>query len=386
MVPLLLAGQAALGQYTLQPLMPPPGGTETIAAGIDQQGRVFGTARVATGERVAAVWEDPALPPTLLGFLEGGRVSEATGGVSGLFVGTSDRLCGQPGAFFWTEAGGLMPFGPELCPSTLAVGVNGVGEALLQVGEPSSPIVWPVAGGTPRVLETWGQPALAFDISDTGEVVGASNAHPDGGGRTRAIVWRRDGSVRLLGRLDDAATGPDVAAARSSSGLVVGQARLGGVSRAAVWDASGEASDAGANLGPTVTCSLLAINAANEAVGDSSLGAIFWNAADGAVPMRDLVDASADGWDLTGAVGINDAGMIAGNGTNPQRRPRAFVLIPDGLGCQADLDGDGVLTIFDFLAFQNLFDTGDARADFDGDGVLTIFDFLAFQNAFDAGC
>ena len=57
-----------------------------------------------------------------------------------------------------------------------------------------------------------------------------------------------------------------------------------------------------------------------------------------------------------------------------------------GRSCRADLDGDGELTIFDFLAFQNLFDAGSSRADFDGDGELTIFDFLAFQNAFDAGC
>jgi len=54
--------------------------------------------------------------------------------------------------------------------------------------------------------------------------------------------------------------------------------------------------------------------------------------------------------------------------------------------CRADLDGDGELTIFDFLAFQNAFDAGDPIADFDGDGMLTIFDFLAFQNEFDAGC
>jgi hypothetical protein len=54
--------------------------------------------------------------------------------------------------------------------------------------------------------------------------------------------------------------------------------------------------------------------------------------------------------------------------------------------CRPDLDGDGELTIFDFLAFQNLFDMGDPVADFDGDGMFTIFDFLAFQNAFDAGC
>ena len=54
--------------------------------------------------------------------------------------------------------------------------------------------------------------------------------------------------------------------------------------------------------------------------------------------------------------------------------------------CTADLDGDGSLTIFDFLAFQSLFDDGDLAADFDGDGTLTIFDFLEFQTQFDAGC
>ncbi len=54
--------------------------------------------------------------------------------------------------------------------------------------------------------------------------------------------------------------------------------------------------------------------------------------------------------------------------------------------CRADLDGDGSLTLFDFLAFQNAFDMGDLVADFDGDGALTLFDFLAFQNEFAAGC
>ncbi|UYV12338.1 MAG: hypothetical protein NCW75_13685 [Phycisphaera sp.] len=54
--------------------------------------------------------------------------------------------------------------------------------------------------------------------------------------------------------------------------------------------------------------------------------------------------------------------------------------------CVADCDGDGSLTLFDFLCFQNLFDAGDLAADLDGDGILTLFDFLAFQNAFDAGC
>ncbi|UYV13620.1 MAG: hypothetical protein NCW75_04885 [Phycisphaera sp.] len=54
--------------------------------------------------------------------------------------------------------------------------------------------------------------------------------------------------------------------------------------------------------------------------------------------------------------------------------------------CYADLDGDGALTLFDFLAFQNLFATGDPVADCDSDGALTLFDFLCFQNEFAVGC
>ena len=38
------------------------------------------------------------------------------------------------------------------------------------------------------------------------------------------------------------------------------------------------------------------------------------------------------------------------------------------------------------LAGEPWFAAGDLRADFDGDGALTFFDFLAFQNEFAAGC
>ena len=77
-------------------------------------------------------------------------------------------------------------------------------------------------------------------------------------------------------------------------------------------------------------------------------------------------------------------------------RTRALLALAAGLAigsaahaqaeCRADLDGDGALTLFDFLEFQNLFASGDVRADFDGDGSLTLFDFLEFQNDFAQGC
>lgn len=57
-----------------------------------------------------------------------------------------------------------------------------------------------------------------------------------------------------------------------------------------------------------------------------------------------------------------------------------------GSACVADFDGDGELTIFDFLAFQTAFDAGDPSADLNEDDQLDIFDFLEFQNLFAAGC
>ena len=56
------------------------------------------------------------------------------------------------------------------------------------------------------------------------------------------------------------------------------------------------------------------------------------------------------------------------------------------IACRADINQDQVLDIFDFLAFFNAFDAGEALTDFDFDGELTVFDFLAFQNRFDQGC
>ncbi len=54
--------------------------------------------------------------------------------------------------------------------------------------------------------------------------------------------------------------------------------------------------------------------------------------------------------------------------------------------CAADCDGDGAMTIFDFLCFQNAFAAGDPLADCDADGEVTAADFTCFQAAFMAGC
>jgi hypothetical protein len=48
----------------------------------------------------------------------------------------------------------------------------------------------------------------------------------------------------------------------------------------------------------------------------------------------------------------------------------------------ADMNNDGMLDLFDFLEFVNLFNAQDPGADFTGDGIFDLFDFLTFFNVF----
>ncbi|MFG0284402.1 MAG: SBBP repeat-containing protein [Phycisphaerales bacterium JB039] len=79
-------------------------------------------------------------------------------------------------------------------------------------------------------------------------------------------------------------------------------------------------------------------------------------------------------------------GATSGSVGGPSIGDDDAFLVALGAVCTADCDGDGALTLLDFLCFQNTFGAGDPAADCDGDGSLTFFDFLCFQNAFDAGC
>jgi hypothetical protein len=56
------------------------------------------------------------------------------------------------------------------------------------------------------------------------------------------------------------------------------------------------------------------------------------------------------------------------------------------LGCPADCDFSGTLSILDFICFQSLFQSGDLGADINQDGALSIVDFITFQTLFQNGC
>jgi len=81
------------------------------------------------------------------------------------------------------------------------------------------------------------------------------------------------------------------------------------------------------------------------------------------------------------------SGYTDGNLFGPNAGSRDVVLARFGTAhCYPDLSDDGVLDLFDFLGFVNLFNAEDPAADCVDDGVFDLFDFLCFVNAFNAGC
>jgi len=52
---------------------------------------------------------------------------------------------------------------------------------------------------------------------------------------------------------------------------------------------------------------------------------------------------------------------------------------------KADMNMDGELNVFDFIAFQQAFQNGKGIADVNGDGELNVFDFTAYQELFAGG-
>ena len=78
---------------------------------------------------------------------------------------------------------------------------------------------------------------------------------------------------------------------------------------------------------------------------------------------------------------LEDALLLSTPGNNLRRldfRPHA--------ACDADLDGNGRLDVFDFLEFINRFNRRDPASDYSADGMFTLMDFLAYQDLFTSGC
>lgn len=333
------------------------------AAGVSDDGAsVAGTAAADTGI-LAYRWQ-AGTGMVSLGDLPGGPEQSEASAISadGMWVvGASRSIDGPFGdeAFLWTPPLGMIGLG-RLGGEGLSVasGVNTDGSVIVGSAGADSltdAFRWTPAGGM-VALERFPSQTLAsraLGISADGStIVGWTSLVGEG---QFAVQWT-DSGIESLGRPAPFQDSTMFAQATSEDGSVV----------------VGYGQD-GATLRP-----------------------FYWTQGGGMRPLGQVLttDFGIDltGWTLTLGLDVTvhaDSGRtaIVGAGTNPSGQTEAFLAVLDPQPpCRVDLDGDGVPTIFDFLAFQTLFDAGDLRADFDGDGLLTIFDFLRYFDAFDIGC
>jgi len=203
-----------------------------------------------------------------------------------------------------------------------------------------------------------GDVIFAANNTDAGGISGAGEAY---------VVFGVAGGPPALASLDDL-DGTNGFAFRGGAtddrlGIVAGAGNLNGDRFDDVIIGASQADPAGSRSGE----SFIEFRGPNDSrMARAAAGGTDFNA-DG---RPDFVLGGVDGL-IMGSEGPGSVAVVYGRGPAP---------------CRADIDGDGMLTVFDFLAFQNLFDARDPIADFDGDGAFMLFDFLLFQTTFDVGC
>lgn len=318
------------------------GGRSSGARNIGPRGSVVGWSYTAAGERHAFLYRNGTL--TDLGTLPGGTDSIATG------INRYGRVVGSSGvnefgpqfeevrqAFIWRD-GAMQSLGALYCPCDYnrrygiseAYAINDqdqvVGRSETVRGTSvTHAYLW--QSGAMQDLDGPGNaaPSRAFDINAEALVVG-DFAHDDYG---HAGVWRH-GIRRDLGTLPGYAS--STALAVNTRGDVVGWAQTadGTASRAFLWR-NGVMTDLG-GLPAASDSRAVDINDNGWIVGRSGNGdktrAVLWR---GGVVI-DLNDylRGAQNWSLTGAAAIDEGGDITGTGVH-NGRIRAFLLEPAGI-------------------------------------------------------
>ena len=118
--------------------------------------------------------------------------------------------------------------------------------------------------------------------------------------------------------------------------------------------------------------------------------AFIWDAIHGTRDLQSVLESDygldLTGWQLREATGISDNGLtIVGTGCNPDGDTEAWIATLTEL-CPADIDGDGLVGIADFLAVLGAWGPNPGHpADITGDGTVGIEDFIFVLGAW-GGC
>lgn len=322
----------------------------------------------------------------------------------GQVVGRGEGPAGYYIPFLWLPDPALgLPAGPNMLPelsfNSQLWGINDLGQIVGESRPPNSigpdAVLWQFDGQqwTLKSLGTLGGPwGRARAINGKGQITGQSNV-PNGS--LEAFLWLPEpayGMQKGMNPIDDIGGSSDTTAINekgeiaaivnlapavwlpeAAHGLAKGMHYLGVNPKNAVGGQSNAINEDGVLVGQVIVKNQYYTNYG-----------FVWSESQWAL-LGDRIQDNP-GYEIIDAHGVDAMGRIAATGLPPGGSLVHALLLTPVLACPADVNGDGVLDLFDFLGFQNLFVAQDPRADFDGNWIFDLFDFLAFQNAFVAGC
>jgi uncharacterized repeat protein (TIGR01451 family) len=339
----LALGQTARAAqtYNLVDLGVLGGGTYSIARGLDGKGRVAGVAGDASGAPRAFLHDGAKLLD--IAAASGASAAEAfavngLGQATGYFLPPGETL---KHAFIY-QNGVLRDLGPirpgAQGDESQGIDINASGQiagysvcnanaSTAAICPPDRAFYYDGAPHDPGELDVNHPRAYAYAINDLGQIAGVSF---DGKGLRRAFLYDASG----MSDIGDLGAGASVALDINNRGHVVGYAdakRTGAngaefiVSHAFIYK-NGAMHDLGALSGSFYSSEARGINGKDQVVGVSGGSAFLYDGGK-LYDLNALVD-DRQGWTITDAAAINEAGQIAANGTNAAGEKHALLLTP----------------------------------------------------------
>jgi probable HAF family extracellular repeat protein len=313
---ILLGSRSPAQEYTITDLGT-LGGETSEANAINASGQVVGAAAIETGQNRAFLWESGII--FNLGVLPGRSRSAARAiNDAGVVVGESIR------AARFSVSGPPQQIGPD--KDLVARAINSSGDVCGTYDDART--AFAIISGVYSELPTLGgSDGYAYDISDTGVIVGTAQVAGD----TVFKAFQRASGINFM--IPDLGGTRARANAINNNGDIVGYTEVAGSAfyRAFLYKAG--AFDNFVDLGTLARFSeAMALNEQRVAVGysfDTNGVSRAVRFSGGQVADLNTLIKPGSSWLLTQANGINDSGWIVGTGTNPSGKTRGFLLRPD---------------------------------------------------------
>jgi hypothetical protein len=388
---LLALTGSAHGQSTFQGLGQFPGSDGHVVFEVSGNGSTIVGSLLYPGLDRAFYWTKAT------GIVNLGAMPGGAGGSTGAFdlsfdgsviVGAGVGAMAAWEAFRWTQATGMvglgdLPGGPFY---SVAQGCSSNGAILFGQGDYGYP---PPTGQAFRWTQATGMVAIGdlpggavygdlLHSSDDGSILVGYGSTPTGFQMTR---WTQATGLIGLGDLPGGIEDSGALGCSADGSVIVGWASDDEGYQAVRWTSGGGFQKLGKLPGSPFSSDDFALNCSAD--GSIIVGAVkvlfddpagfghgrafIWDAVHG---MRDLRDVlifehgltALNGWQLTIGSSITaDGKTVIGQGFNPQGKYEGWIATLDASNpgpCYADCDGDGSLTIDDFICFQTYFAIG----------------------------